>query len=158
MKRHKNEAEYTGDIIRHQEAQSKHQNTAGDESAHRGIALTRHSDIITGARQTRKVIQHGAEDTEIMKGRRQRGTVMSTEAWQATGDDRKGDNTMTEAMQQTARQAQRHNRLAEASEKSVKKLVKHIANARLSQDDTGRKVSACDIQGDTLIIPQSTLG
>lgn len=48
--------------------------------------------------------------------------------------------------------------LDKASEETVEKLTKHIINIRLCEDDSGRRVSICDIQGDILIIPQATLG
>lgn len=48
--------------------------------------------------------------------------------------------------------------LDKASEETVEKLIKHIINVRLSENDDGRRVSVCDVQGDVLIIPQATLG
>ncbi|KAK7072119.1 D-tyrosyl-tRNA(Tyr) deacylase [Halocaridina rubra] len=48
--------------------------------------------------------------------------------------------------------------LDKASEDTVEKLIKHIMSIRLSEDDSGHRVSICDIQGDILIIPQATLG
>ncbi|XP_045593878.1 D-aminoacyl-tRNA deacylase 2 isoform X2 [Procambarus clarkii] len=48
--------------------------------------------------------------------------------------------------------------LDKASEETVEKLTKHVTNVRLSENDAGKHVSVCDIQGDVLIIPQATLG
>ncbi|XP_064109246.1 D-aminoacyl-tRNA deacylase 2-like [Macrobrachium nipponense] len=48
--------------------------------------------------------------------------------------------------------------LNQASEVTVERLVKHIIDIRLSENDSDRRVSVCDIQGDILIIPQATLG
>ncbi|XP_068202454.1 D-aminoacyl-tRNA deacylase 2 [Palaemon carinicauda] len=48
--------------------------------------------------------------------------------------------------------------LNQASEATVEKLVKHIIDIRLSENETSRRVSICDVQGDILIIPQATLG
>ncbi|XP_071515285.1 D-aminoacyl-tRNA deacylase 2-like isoform X2 [Panulirus ornatus] len=48
--------------------------------------------------------------------------------------------------------------LDKATEETVEKLTKHVINVRLSENDDGRHVSICDIQGDVLIIPQATLG
>ncbi|KAK8753195.1 hypothetical protein OTU49_003188, partial [Cherax quadricarinatus] len=45
-----------------------------------------------------------------------------------------------------------------ASEETVRKLTKHLTNVRLSENDAGRRVSVCDLQGDILIIPQASLG
>lgn len=48
--------------------------------------------------------------------------------------------------------------LQKATEETVDKLTKHITNVRLSESDTGRRMSVCDVQGDVLIVPQATLG
>jgi len=48
--------------------------------------------------------------------------------------------------------------LDKASEETVTKLVKHITNVRLSEDETGKRRSILDVQGNILIIPQATLG
>lgn len=45
-----------------------------------------------------------------------------------------------------------------ATEETVNKLVKHITNVRLSEDDTGKRRSVIDVQGNILIVPQATLG
>lgn len=45
-----------------------------------------------------------------------------------------------------------------ATEETVDKLSKNVANVRLSENEAGRRVSICDIQGDILIVPQATLG
>lgn len=48
--------------------------------------------------------------------------------------------------------------LEKATEETVDKLSKNVANVRLSENEAGRRVSVCDIQGDILIVPQATLG
>ncbi|XP_050695634.1 D-aminoacyl-tRNA deacylase 2-like isoform X2 [Eriocheir sinensis] len=48
--------------------------------------------------------------------------------------------------------------LEKATEETVNKLSKNIANVRLCENETGRRVSICDIEGDILIVPQATLG
>ncbi|MPC07542.1 putative D-tyrosyl-tRNA(Tyr) deacylase 2 [Portunus trituberculatus] len=48
--------------------------------------------------------------------------------------------------------------LEKATEETVDKLSKHITNVRLCENDNGRRVSVCDVQGDVLIVPQATLG
>ncbi|KAL5008554.1 hypothetical protein ScPMuIL_014135 [Solemya velum] len=45
-----------------------------------------------------------------------------------------------------------------ATESIVEKLVKAALNARLSENDDGKRVSVLDLPGDVLIIPQATLG
>lgn len=48
--------------------------------------------------------------------------------------------------------------LEKATKETVDKLSKHVTNVRLCENDNGRRVSVCDVQGDVLIVPQATLG
>ena len=48
--------------------------------------------------------------------------------------------------------------LENATEETVDKMSKHITSVRLSESDTRRRVSVCEVQGNVLIVPQATLG
>lgn len=49
--------------------------------------------------------------------------------------------------------------LKNATEETVDKLAEHLINARLFRSKTGRGcMSVCEVQGDILIVPQSTIG
>nr|DBA14097.1 TPA: hypothetical protein GDO54_005112 [Pyxicephalus adspersus] len=45
-----------------------------------------------------------------------------------------------------------------ATKDVIPKIVNSVVNVKLSESDTGKRVSVIDLPGDVLIVPQATLG